>query len=163
MNIKKTLLQSTLIIATIFFMNILHTIQEDEKPISSSLIDTISSDDQLKNLLENNKGFSVLFFHMDGCQWCEKMQVILNNVIEHQKFKKIKFYSMQVTTPKTIAIVKNTIHKTISTFPTIFFMNNKKIIDKQIGFEDQKSFEKKITKNIKKNKILSKINLNLSN
>ncbi len=93
----------------------------------------IETEQDLKNLLENNIGPSAISFHMDSCGWCMKMHPIFESFARDNQFNHITFYSVNGPILKAHTHVKEILNKTVTGYPTIFFMNQGKLIDKQVG------------------------------
>ena len=107
---------------------------------------TIKTEDDLKNLLINSQGPSAISFHMDRCGWCIQMQPIFQDLAHNDQFGHITFYTANGPALKASTHVKNALNEEILGYPTILFMNQGKIIDKQIGGADKEVVTKKLHK-----------------
>ena len=94
---------------------------------------TIETEDQLKDLLKNSQGPSAISFHMDRCGWCIKMHPIFETLANDSQFDHITFYSANGPILKAHVHATDILNEPITGYPTMFFMNQGKVIDKQIG------------------------------
>ena len=94
---------------------------------------TINTEDDLRNLLTSNQGPSAISFHMGRCGWCIQMQPIFQDLAENDQFGHITFYRADGPALKASTHIKDVLNEQITGYPTIFFMNQGKLVDKQIG------------------------------
>ncbi len=125
-----------------------HQSQLEKSPVlnkSSAL--QIESQEALQNLLQNNQKPSVLFFYMNGCGWCTKMNPVYEQVLKNPKFVGINFYKIEGNQCGASMIVKQMFDQSISGYPTLIFIKDGKYIDKQVGFLQSEQLEQKIAEN----------------
>ena len=106
----------------------------------------ISTKDALQSLLDSNNKPSVLFFHMNGCGWCKKMDPVFDEVSNNPAYSKIKFYRIEGRSSQAAELVQKAFDQKINGFPTLLFVNDGKFIDKQVGFAKKEDFESNIKK-----------------
>ncbi len=94
---------------------------------------TIDSQDNLKNLFEHNDGPSAISFHMPGCGYCMHIQPLFEDLANNDEFGHITFYSVNGSALQAPKHAQEILNEQIPGYPTIFFMNQGEIIDKQIG------------------------------
>lgn len=94
---------------------------------------TIETEDQLQDLLKNSQGPSAISFHMDRCGWCVKMHPIFEALANDSQFDHITFYSVNGPILKAHTHATDILNEPITGYPTMFFMNQGKVIDKQVG------------------------------
>lgn len=116
-----------------------HVLNEDD-------IVSIQTEQNLQDLLSNHLGPSAIFLYMDNCSWCKKMHTFFQAAANNNNFNSITFYQGNGPSLKASAAIKTMLKKEIPGYPTIFFMNQGKVIDQQIGFDSNENFSKKLTK-----------------
>lgn len=97
----------------------------------------IDNEEDLKNLLTHNQGPSAISFHMDRCGWCVKMRPIFESVANNDQFDHITFYSVNGPVLRAHTHAKDILTESIDGYPSMFFMNQGKLVDKQIGGASQ--------------------------
>ncbi len=127
----------------------------------------IETEQDLKNLLQNHLGPSAISFHMDHCSWCMKMRPIFEDLANDDQFDHITFYSVNGPITKASLHSKEILDEPIVGYPTIFFMNQGKLIDKQVGGAVREVIMKKLNRLLsspvnKKNKTNNKTTKNKS-
>ena len=120
-----------------------HQVEKIVESNESSAI-KIESQDALQNLLQNNQKPSVLFFYMNGCGWCTKMNPVYEQILKNPKFAGINFYKAEGNQCGAAMIIKQMFDQSISGYPTLIFIKDGKYIDKQVGFSQPEQFEQKI-------------------
>lgn len=105
----------------------------------------ISQENDLRRLLQENKKPSVVFFYMNGCGWCKKMEPVFAQVSQNPKFKNLEFIMVNGRDAQAPMVVKQMLEQQIQGYPFIIFMNEGKFIDKQVGFAQQEQFEQKLS------------------
>ncbi len=126
-----------------------HAAQPQESARAShEKVTEIATKDDLQSLLDTNNKPSVLFFHMNGCGWCKKMDPVFDEVSKNPAFGKIKFYRIEGRSSQAGELVQKAFDQKITGFPTLLFVNNGKFIDKQVGFAQKDDFEANIKKNL---------------
>lgn len=93
----------------------------------------METEEDLRSLLENSQGPSAISFHMDRCGWCIQMQPIFQELADNDEFGHITFYRVNGPTLKASTHVKEALNEKIPGYPTILFMNQGKVVDKQVG------------------------------
>ena len=104
----------------------------------------IENEQDLKNLLESNLGPTAISFHMDYCGWCIKMRPIFEDLASDDQFEHITFYSVNGPISKASTLIEEILNETLIGYPTIFFMNQGKLIDKQVGGAGREVIMKKL-------------------
>jgi thiol-disulfide isomerase/thioredoxin len=104
----------------------------------------IETEQDLKNILQNNLGPSAISFHMDHCGWCMKMHPIFEDLAHDDQFDHITFYSVNGPTLKAYTHTKELLNEIVTGYPTIFFMNQGKLVDKQVGGAGREIIAKKL-------------------
>lgn len=104
----------------------------------------IETEAQLKSLLQNSQGPSAISFHMDRCGWCKHMHPIFQSLANNEQFEHITFYSVNGPLVQAHAHTTNILDEPITGYPTIFFINQGKLVDKQIGGTTQDVMVKKL-------------------
>jgi len=104
----------------------------------------IETEQDLKNLLQNHLGPSAISFHKDDCGWCIKMRPIFEGLAKEDQFDHITFYSVNGPITKASLHSKEILHEPIVGYPTIFFINQGKLIDKQVGGAGRDVIAKKL-------------------
>ena len=106
----------------------------------------VASAEDLQDILSNKKELAILFFHMNGCGWCKKMDPVYQEVAKNPDFASIQFYSVNGKDCNAQVIVKEITDQQMNGYPTLIFMNEDGYLDKQVGFAQQQDFEQKIKK-----------------
>ena len=106
----------------------------------------VTTQEDLQNILSNKKEPAILFFHMNGCGWCKKMDPVYQEVAKNSDFASIQFYSVNGKDCNAQVIVKEITDQQMNGYPTLIFMNEHGYLDKQVGFAQQQDFEQKIKK-----------------
>jgi thiol-disulfide isomerase/thioredoxin len=104
----------------------------------------ITSQDDVRSTLQNNKEKSVIFFHMDGCGWCKKMTPVFYAAAQNKDFSTLKFYTIDGRSTQAPIVVKELFDQQINGYPFLLFIDENGFVDKQSGFADQEKFENKI-------------------
>ncbi len=104
----------------------------------------IETEQDLKNILQNNLGPSAISFHMDHCGWCMKMHPIFEDLAHDDQFDHITFYSVNGPILKAYTHTKECLNQIVTGYPTIFFMNQGKLVDKQVGGAGRDVLAKKL-------------------
>ena len=157
MDIKKNIIFITILLSMIgacffgcryFQLQKLSTIvsQFIEKRESEQIkpIIEISSEGDLRKLLQENEQPCVIFLHIDDCSWCEKMAPVLQNVSKNPIFKLIQFYSVNGRESEAISLIDELFDQSISGYPSLLFINKKGFLNKKIGFLNENDFITKI-------------------
>lgn len=118
---------------------------------------TIDTEEDLKSLLTKNQGPSAISFHMDKCGWCTKMHPIFESLANDDQFEHITFYRVNGPVLRAHTHSKNILTESIDGYPSIFFMNQGKIVDKQVGGGSQDVIIQKLN-NLSNAKPLNKQN-----
>lgn len=105
----------------------------------------IESQQVLQEMLQSNQKPSVLFFHMNNCGWCKKMDPIYEEVLKNTKFAGINFYKIEGDRSGAPMLIKQMFNQQITGYPTLIFIKDGKYVDKQVGFSQLEQFEQKIT------------------
>lgn len=114
--------------------------------VMNKVID-ITTEEELASLLKNPQHPSVVFFHMNGCGWCKKAEPIIEAIAQKPEFASVHFYAANSRQVPVTKLAQDLLDQKINGFPTFFFLNQKGLVDKQIGFMKQEDFENKIKKN----------------
>ncbi len=125
------------------------TIKQNQK-IDAETIVKITTEEELKNLLQNSLGPCAISFHMDRCGWCMKMHPIFESLAQDDQFEHITFYSINGPMLKASVHVKNILGEPVTGYPTIFFMNKGKVVDTQIGGTTHEEMKNKLNKHLPK-------------
>ena len=104
----------------------------------------IETEQDLKNILQNNLGPSAISFHMDHCGWCMKMHPIFEDLAQDDQFDHITFYSVNGPLLKAYTHTKEILNEIVTDYPTIYFMNQGKLVDKQVGGAGRDILTKKL-------------------
>ncbi len=112
--------------------------------LEPKLMIEVTSPEILHDILTNKKEQAILFFHMDGCGWCKKMEPVYQEIAQNPTFANIQFYSVNGKDCNAQVIVKELIDQQINGYPTLIFMNESGYLGQQVGFADQAKFEQKI-------------------
>lgn len=120
-------------------------LQQQPRSHNSAVIE-INNQQDLQNLLDSNEEPSVLFFHMNGCGWCRKMDPIYDEVAANPEFKHIKFYKIEGSASQAPSLVDKAFGQRITGYPTLIFTNKDGYVDKQVGFSQKDDFQAKIKK-----------------
>jgi len=121
-----------------------------EKPLLLSVavktkpIIEVASPEMLQDILTYKKEPAILFFHMNGCGWCKKMEPVYEQVAQQPAFASIQFYSVNGIDCNAPVVVKELTDQQITGYPFLIFMNENGYLDKQSGFAKQEDFEQKI-------------------
>ena len=95
-------------------------------------------------MLQNNHKPSVLFFHMNNCGWCKKMDPIYEQALKNPKFAGVNFYKIEGNLSGAPVLIKQMFDQQITGYPTLIFIKDGKYVDKQVGFSQLEQFEQKI-------------------
>ncbi len=97
----------------------------------------IKTSDHHQTFLTHNQGPSVVFYHIDGCHYCNKTQPVFENLARNDQFDHITFYSANGPKIKAKNDIESLTNQTINGYPTILFFNKGEIVDSQVGATDQ--------------------------
>jgi len=100
-------------------------------PDKEDSIVTIETQENLENLLQNSLGPSIIMLYMNGCGWCSKMHPIFKIVAD--QFEQITFYLANGPMLQASNHIEKYLNHEIQGYPTILFMKDGKVVDKQIG------------------------------
>ncbi|MDP3788682.1 MAG: thioredoxin domain-containing protein [Candidatus Chromulinivorax sp.] len=131
------------------------SLQQNQK-IDAETIVKITTEDELKNLLQNSLGPCAISFHMDRCGWCIKMHPIFESLAQDDQFEHITFYSVNGPILKASVHLKDILDEPVTGYPTIFLMNQGKVVDKQIGGTTQEIMAGKLNKHLPQSSTQSK-------
>jgi len=104
----------------------------------------ITDKDLLHDLIKDHKNPLIIFFHMDGCGFCKKMDPVFNEIVKNPQFSEIKFYSVNGRDLQAPGIVQELVDQKINGYPFFLFMNKNGYLDKHAGYKPQEDFEDKI-------------------
>jgi len=122
-------------------------------PHDKDIIITIQDQDKMESLLKNNMGPCLMYFYMNNCGWCSKIAPILEKLAESEQFcNTVTFYKINGPQVKASDLIKEHFNKKIIGYPTLFFMNQGKVIDTQIGGTTEEIIIKKLTTLLKQTK-----------
>jgi len=110
----------------------------------------IKNQDDLNDLLQNSNKSSVIFFYMDGCGWCKKMEPVFAEVAENPEFASVGFYHLNGRHTNAASLVSDLFDEKINGYPFILFVDKGKFVQKQVGFAQQEDLEDKIYDFLKK-------------
>lgn len=129
----------------LYFMLAISTITQTEQFYDNDHIIVLQNKNDLQNLLKNNLGPSLIYFYMNNCSWCSKINPIIEKISESKQFSHdITFYKVNGPQTQASQLVQEYLEKNIQGYPTIFFMNQGKVFDIQIGGTTQDVLIKKL-------------------
>jgi len=120
---------------------------EDSLPVAiapSNEVINITTQDALRDLIKEHKQPSIIFFHMDSCGFCKKMDPVLHEIVKNPRFNAIKFYSVNGRDLQAPAIVQELVDQKINGYPFFLFMDESGYVNKHAGYKPQQDFEAKI-------------------
>ena len=112
-------------------------------PFSQS-ITMVENLDALQTLLKDSQDPAVIFFYMNGCGWCNKMKPVVNGIADNAAYASIKFYGVNGPQLNVQSVLQDAIGVQVNGYPLFVFMNEGKLIDKQVGGANPENFENKI-------------------
>lgn len=136
--------------ATLFSESFNPNAIHNNQKIDTDTIVTINTEEELKNLLENSMGPCAISFHMDQCGWCIKMHPIFETLAKDNDFEHITFYSVNGPILKAYVHVPNILNEPVTGYPTFLFMNQGKVVGKQIGGASSEDMKGKLNKHLPK-------------
>ncbi len=113
-------------------------------PVSNNEVIEITTQDALRDLIKEHKEPAIIFFHMNGCGFCKKMEPIYHEIVKNPRFNAIKFYSVNGRDLQAPPIVQELVDQKINGYPFFLFMNQAGYMDKHAGYKPQQDFEAKI-------------------
>lgn len=120
-------------------------------PHDKDIVITVQDQHKLESLLKNNIGPSLMYFYMNNCGWCSKIAPILEKLAESNQFcDTVTFYKINGPQTKAADLIREHLDKKIIGYPTLFFMNQGKVIDTQIGGTTEDIIIKKLIALLKK-------------
>ena len=152
MNIKKiitsVILLISIVIASVFgyryFQQIAIPNQRKPKLMKAKPVVEITTQNELQAILQDSVQPSIIFFHMNDCGWCEKMNSVYQQVVKSTEFSSIQFYTANGNKLQASSLIEELYDEEITGYPFLFFINKKGFLDKQVGFINEKDFESKI-------------------
>ena len=113
-------------------------------PVSNNEVIEITTQDALRDCIKEHKEPAIIFFHMNGCGFCKKMEPIYHEIVKNPRFNAIKFYSVNGRDLQAPPIVQELVDQKINGYPFFLFMNQAGYMDKHAGYKPQPDFEGKI-------------------
>ena len=127
--------------------------QEEQPSVEASLpvaiapsneVINITTQYALRDLIKEHKEPAIIFFHMDNCGFCKKMDPVLHEIVKNSRFDAIKFYSVNGRDLQAPVIVQELVDQKINGYPFFLFMDENGYLNNHAGYKPQQDFEAKI-------------------
>lgn len=102
-------------------------------PHDTDIIVPIPTEEALESLLSNSQGPTSIFVYSQGCSWCQSMYPILEKIAQNPEFNHVTFYHVDGEKLHAPVHFQNIVEEMIKGYPSIIFMNQGAIVDRQIG------------------------------